>query len=635
MAKYGCALRAAAKPTFEREYWSPEMQLNILWAWMHRLVVAPAVEKLIERALLCTLVRGLVYWSDAACAAYWHRFLNLLHIAKVHEIKEWKVGLSRDAGVHDRRVAVSEITRSAAREMWQLHFCPVFEHHELLGKSVVLSCKDPGADALVCGTVFKLELHEAQPSWGIDVPDFGLEPAVPKNMTLVLTVTDLNLVDFRRQCKAMLMLCTCLPTQRSNWLLAGFEKLPGGDLTQDSPRVVYADAQAAGEVEVPEILLRLNLQQAEAVRRAVTSALSLVQGPPGTGKTTTIVRIVVAQCRATRRDRRPVLVVTHSNNNVDELVVLLKGAGLSVAVPGKVTLQELTGAEVWVTTASGAATMKCGVPRSTLCQQPFAIVVDEAAMHTEPELLVPLEYRDGFHFSRTTLVGDQQQLPPLVRSERAQWLKQSLLERLMKWGCDLLCLTECYRMPQSLLAFPSKWWYHDELHSSKRAAWFPAGFRWPDSGFAFVDVTSPEAVTPDGSIMNEEQVKVVSTIVSNLDCSSQDVVVLTPYRAQMRQLKRALSLKKPGVRVATVDGSQGLESEFVILNTVRCNPRGDLGFVKDTSRMNVALTRAKQGLVVVGDARTLGTNEAWGAWLRSAQTVDVKASDESSRKRRR
>jgi regulator of nonsense transcripts 1 len=134
------------------------------------------------------------------------------------------------------------------------------------------------------------------------------------------------------------------------------------------------------------------------------------------------------------------------------------------------------------------------------------------------------------------------------------------------------------------------------------------------------------------SYFNEAEAAVVVDCLRQLLAAGmqpQDVCVVTPYSGQVRSIQRLLSLdsKRPGerrvldaavasmVEVRSVDGFQGREKEVVIFSAVRSNSRGRVGFLSDSRRLNVALTRAKRGLVVVGDAATLRSDRVWSAWL--------------------
>lgn len=108
----------------------------------------------------------------------------------------------------------------------------------------------------------------------------------------------------------------------------------------------------------------------------------------------------------------------------------------------------------------------------------------------------------------------------------------------------------------------------------------------------------------------------VVTVVRRLlaaGLAPEDVAVITPYAAQVKLLKQLLS--DDGVEVKSVDGFQGREKEAVVFSAVRANARGGVGFLSDKRRLNVALTRAKRGLVVVGNAATLRRDPTWADFL--------------------
>ena len=140
-----------------------------------------------------------------------------------------------------------------------------------------------------------------------------------------------------------------------------------------------------------------------------------------------------------------------------------------------------------------------------------------------------------------------------------------------------------------------------------------AGFPWPQqSAVAFICVQGVEEVTESRSVRNEQEANAVGLLVSAFVAGRQvgqsEIGVITPYAAQTTLIKRKLgSADMSGVEVANVDRFQGRENEVIILSLVRSNFRGHLGHVDDGQRLNVALTRARRGLVVVGNAYTLCT----------------------------
>ena len=258
-------------------------------------------------------------------------------------------------------------------------------------------------------------------------------------------------------------------------------------------------------------------------------------------------------------------------------------------------------------------------------------LIDEATQATEPTSLVPLL----FGAQQLVLVGDSQQLPPTVTDIAAsrEGLGTSLFERLQESGVQPLLLDTQYRMHPSLAEFSSRRFYGGLLRSAVRPEERPppAGLRWPDAGFpvAFVAVRGPEqrsAAEPGGadaprspedeggtSYSNAAEAEVVARLVRALldagDPRPCDLGVITPYNAQALLLQRSLCEEE--VEVKSVDGFQGREKELIVFSAVRSNAKRQLGFVADHRRLNVALTRARRGLVIVGDEATLAADPTW------------------------
>ena len=113
--------------------------------------------------------------------------------------------------------------------------------------------------------------------------------------------------------------------------------------------------------------------------------------------------------------------------------------------------------------------------------------------------------------------------------------------------------------------------------------------------------------------------KIESLIGQNVPANC--IAVITPYAAQARLIRRLCEVD--GVEVDTVDGFQGREKDVVIISCVRCNREGAIGFLGDTRRMNVALTRAKRKLIVIGDSATLANHEFYSDLLRYFEKIDA------------
>ena len=282
----------------------------------------------------------------------------------------------------------------------------------------------------------------------------------------------------------------------------------------------------------------------------------------------------------------------------------------------RITDDVLASAEVLCTTNIGAG-------HFTLSNRKFSIVlIDEATQATEPSALVPIV--KGAR--QLILVGDHRQLPPTVTSQRAEegGLDIPLFERLLSNGLPAHMLTTQYRMHPTIREFPSARFYENRLEDGCSSSDRPpvAGFLWPDwdKPVAFVPVHGAEIEEEVGSSRsNMDEAATVIQIVNDLlspgDLSPEDIGVISPYAGQVRLIRTMIDGEIEGLEVKSVDGYQGREKEIIVLSTVRANEAGKVGFLSNYRRLNVALTRAKRGLIVVGDDRTLRNDATWASWL--------------------
>jgi len=257
------------------------------------------------------------------------------------------------------------------------------------------------------------------------------------------------------------------------------------------------------------------------------------------------------------------------------------------------------------------------------------VLLDEATQATEPASLIPLT-KGARH---VVLVGDHHQLPPTVISRRAEdgGLSRSLFERLIALGAPSTMLTTQYRMHPAIREWPSERFYGGELEDGvtapERVA--PAGFVWPDwdAPIAFIPVEGSEDSSPDGaSKQNMDEaglaVRVVDMLLSGGDITPHDIGVVTPYSGQVRLLNdlfegaggREENERYHGLEIKTVDGYQGREKDVIVLSAVRANDSGEMGFLTDRRRLNVAITRARRGLILLGHPRTLRNDSNWASW---------------------
>jgi superfamily I DNA and/or RNA helicase len=256
------------------------------------------------------------------------------------------------------------------------------------------------------------------------------------------------------------------------------------------------------------------------------------------------------------------------------------------------------------------------------------VVVDECSQATETAALCAL----GRGAESVVLIGDHKQLPATVLSTEAArgGLARSLFERFVDLGvADPVVLVEQRRMHPSISHFPNQKFYGGQLvDAAEPANTAPIpGYPWAeDCQVSFVDTSmdgeygSAFEAKRGFSAFNQAEVTVIEATLRALIASAaiapHEVGVLTPYAAQKTALQNAL--RPLGVCVDTVDGWQGMERDFIVFSATRSNALGDIGFLSDPRRMNVMLTRARRGLVVVGDRGTLqkaSRGSHWGDWL--------------------
>lgn len=276
------------------------------------------------------------------------------------------------------------------------------------------------------------------------------------------------------------------------------------------------------------------------------------------------------------------------------------------------------------------------------------VIVDEASQQTEPASLVPLVKG----CCKAVLVGDHVQLRPTVgQSALALEFDVSLFERLFTRAnrgqvvgedeTERLMLDVQYRMHPSICTFSSDEFYDGKLKTGIALDArpidgsmfpFPKGTKGVDFERALFIQCSSREMPGQKSKENKGQAEICLQVCKLLTAASNDhgiiinsspttkstpeqsIAILTPYTRQADLLKRSLAEFGSRVEVSSIDGFQGREADIVVFVTVRCNEHCETGFLKDLRRMNVALTRARAALIVIGDRNTLtkGTSEGEG-----------------------
>ncbi|HET6991092.1 MAG TPA: AAA domain-containing protein [Bacteroidia bacterium] len=265
----------------------------------------------------------------------------------------------------------------------------------------------------------------------------------------------------------------------------------------------------------------------------------------------------------------------------------------------------------------------------------FATVfIDEAAQALEPMSWIPISRAD-----RVIFAGDHCQLPPTVKAKKAEdgGLKYTLFERVVKTQPEsTVILRTQYRMHEKIMNFSNKMFYEGKLLADESVADNLLSFDEADdllvkpiefidtAGCGFNEEQNPESL----SISNKEEadllLKHLGKVLAQYErkpCKPISIGIIAPYKLQTEYLKLQLEEQEylkdsqNHFSVRTVDGFQGQERDIICISLTRSNDRGEIGFLSDTRRMNVALTRAKKKLLVFGDSATLANHSFYKKFL--------------------
>ncbi|CAG8644296.1 613_t:CDS:2, partial [Funneliformis caledonium] len=259
------------------------------------------------------------------------------------------------------------------------------------------------------------------------------------------------------------------------------------------------------------------------------------------------------------------------------------------------------------------------------------VIVDEAAQAIELNTLIPLKY----NANRIILVGDPNQLPPTVLSQIATnyLYEQSLFVRFQRCFPEAIHLLNTqYRMHPEISRFPSRLFYNNtlldapELGKKKRQVWHNSNIFGP---YRFFDVEGRMNRDKKKSSYNTYEaciaVKLFLTLVNKFDMVDfKDTVgIITPYKRQLIELRTKFRQLVPEsyynrIEFNTVDGFQGREKDIIIFSCVRVGEDKGIGFLQDIRRMNVALTRAKSSLFILGNKAALESNSQWNELIQDA-----------------
>ncbi len=252
------------------------------------------------------------------------------------------------------------------------------------------------------------------------------------------------------------------------------------------------------------------------------------------------------------------------------------------------------------------------------------LFIDEAAQALEAACWIPIRKA-----SRVIFAGDHCQLPPTVKSIAALkgGLGKTLMERIVESHPEAVSLLRVqYRMNEKIMQFSSDWFYggkviSDESVRNRGILDFDEPIEWIDT--EGIDAKEEFIGESFGRINKQEALLTLAVLELYFEKIGKqrileehiDVGVISPYRAQvqyLRQMVKKESFFKPYrslISINTVDGFQGQERDIILISLVRNNPKGDIGFLRDLRRMNVAITRARMKLIILGDKTTLSFND--------------------------
>ena len=242
------------------------------------------------------------------------------------------------------------------------------------------------------------------------------------------------------------------------------------------------------------------------------------------------------------------------------------------------------------------------------------LFIDEAGQCLEPLAwcIIPLA-------QRTVLCGDHLQLPPTVLSSEAikKGYDRSILEISYLKAEKVHLLDTQYRMRGAIVQFPNDQFYEGKLKTPDHLMEGTENFLFYDTAGAGFE----EEPGADGaSLINQGEIEIIQKLIANEQHSTEDIAIISPYSAQVSKITE--NIDRP-IRVSTIDGFQGQEKSTVIISLVRSNDNGEIGFLKDYRRMNVAMTRAQEKLIIIGDSSTIGSDPFYASLLQFAENNDA------------
>lgn len=417
---------------------------------------------------------------------------------------------------------------------------------------------------------------------------------------------------------------------------------------------------------------KLNASQQQAVSAVVQNEnICIVHGPPGTGKTTTLIEAILQLIKAGEK----VIVAAPSNTAVDHLAKGLIQQGVNLLRVGNISkvdeqifthtpegklktsnaqkeikqlkiraeefrkmalkykrsfgkaereqrsllFKEVKNIRTEIKKLQAYNEEKLFAEATVIAGTPIGLydaginhlhfqtlVIDEAGQCMEPLAWCIFPLAD-----KVVLAGDHWQLPPTVLSREAAALgfNESILERAISKTEHIILLNTQYRMRQAIAGFSSHYFYTNLLQTAEHLQNTGVHLTFIDTaGSGYNEKHGPDR----SSLQNEGELAIVQKIMETETLDPLTTAFISPYAGQVSAAKELLSKQ---LRISTIDSFQGQEKEAIVLSLVRSNDEGEIGFLKDYRRMNVAMTRAKEQLFVIGDSATIGADPFYNKFL--------------------
>ena len=423
---------------------------------------------------------------------------------------------------------------------------------------------------------------------------------------------------------------------------------------------------------------KLNDSQIKAIKNSEKNVLNLIQGPPGTGKTFTASFLIYNIFLHRKNKDQKILVCCPTNAAADNISISLLDLNKAVAENNEkledkldvfnilrivartresidydkrvenISLHKyvdldsddfkeecdsvISSADIVVTTCSTSM-----IDKLEKFNFEF-LVIDEATQSQEVETLIPM-VRNTKH---VTLIGDPKQLSPTILHPKGKQtgMHITLFERIMKLKPENnTLLTIQYRMHPKICEFISKTFYENKLKNGvnekdREKEEFDNKFKWPNKYFptVFINVEGENQISESGtSFVNEMECMTLVYLLKNKfpEEEIKNCSIITPYLGQKDLLEEFISDNNNiNMEISSVDSFQGQERDYIIINTVRNNKKNEIGFLKDVKRLNVSISRAKYGLIIIGGAECLYNAKIEGKYSIWRKYIDyIKSND--------